>query len=142
MDDGRDDEQLDASDGLVEVTMVGRAVGHELGKIDEIAVGSQVGITVGSLVGDELREIDGSTDGSDNGTLDGTDESVSLEVLLGFRLDKVDESKDGTNDGRDDGPLVAMGRLEEETMVGRAVEHELGKIDGSPVGALVGITVG
>jgi len=40
------------------------AVGHELGKIDEIAVGLRVGITVGSSVRDELGEIDGTTDWS------------------------------------------------------------------------------
>jgi len=49
-DDGRDDGPLVASDGLVEGTWVGSSVGHELGKIGGIDVGSLVGITDGSLV--------------------------------------------------------------------------------------------
>jgi hypothetical protein len=111
----------ETSDCETEGRKVGPAVGHELGKIDGIDVGSPVTITVGALVNNELVEIDGTTDGRDDGPLDGTDKGVSvgsmLGVSLGFRLGKIDGSTDGTDDGRDDGPLVASDGLVEESLV-------------------------
>jgi len=103
----------------MEGTMVGPSVGHELGKMNEIAVGLPLGNTVRALVGDKLGEIDKTTDESDDGTLDGTDEGVSvgssLGVSLGFRLGNVDGSIDDTDDGRDDGSLVFTDGLMEGT---------------------------